>query len=148
MPSNWALPLVEYWRGFSSTKTANLQESNNPNTWCEPDALRIVKEIRSGLLSLSTYGVCDSLHFAIKDRTVIVEGYASRPILKSDAERVVKRIQGVESVDNQIEVLPLSPNDDRIRATLAPSELKEAAWATVERLMDLTAGNDNDCSSC
>ena len=82
--------------------------------------------------------MCDSLHFAIKGRTVIVEGYASRPILKSDAERMVKRIQGVESVDKQIEVLPLSPNDDRIRATLAPSELKQAAWAAVERLMDLT----------
>ena len=94
------------------------QESNNPNTWSEPDALRIVKEIRSGLLSLSTYGVFDSLHFATKGRAVILEGYASRPILKSDAEGVVKRIRGVESVDNQIEVLPPSPNDDQIRASV------------------------------
>jgi len=39
----------------------------------------------------------------------------SRPTLKSDAENVVKKIEGVEHVKNEIEVLPTSPNDDRIR---------------------------------
>jgi hyperosmotically inducible protein len=42
-------------------------------------------------------------------------GQVTRPTLKSDAENVVKKIEGVEKVNNQIEVLPLSPNDDRIR---------------------------------
>ena len=42
-------------------------------------------------------------------------GQVTRPTLKSDAERVVKDIEGVERVVNNIEVLPLSPNDDRIR---------------------------------
>jgi hypothetical protein len=45
-------------------------------------------------------------------------GQVSRPTLKSDAENVVKRIEGVEYVDNQIEVLPTSPNDDRLRLAL------------------------------
>ena len=90
----------------------------NANTWSETDTARIVKEVRHRLLSLPTYGVFDALHFAIKDRTIILEGQASRPVLKSDAERAVKSIPGVESVDNQIEVLPNSPMDDRIRASL------------------------------
>lgn len=42
-------------------------------------------------------------------------GQVTRPTLKSDAERVVKQIEGVERVINNIEVLPVSPNDDRIR---------------------------------
>ena len=42
-------------------------------------------------------------------------GQVTRPTLKSEAENVVKRIEGVDRVDNEIEVLPLSPNDDRIR---------------------------------
>ena len=46
---------------------------------------------------------------------VTLLGEVSRPTLKSDAENVVKRIEGVERVDNQIKVLPTSPNDDRIR---------------------------------
>ena len=62
------------------------------------------------------YGVFDDIHFGIKGRSVILRGEASRPTLKSSAENVVKKIEGVETVDNEIEVLPLSPNDDRIRA--------------------------------
>src|SRR5262249_16924742 len=46
---------------------------------------------------------------------VTLMGQVTRPTLKSDAEGVVKRLEGVESIDNQIEVLPLSPNDDRVR---------------------------------
>jgi len=38
--------------------------------------------------------------------------------LKSDAERAVKGIEGVEKVDNQIEVLPPSPMDDQLRLRL------------------------------
>ena len=64
---------------------------------------------------LPDYDVFDSLRFAIKGKTIILMGYASRPILKSEAENSVKGIEGVESVDNQIKVLPPSPNDDRIR---------------------------------
>jgi hyperosmotically inducible protein len=45
-------------------------------------------------------------------------GQVSRPTLKSDAENVVKKIEGVEHVDNQIEVLPVSPMDDRLRLRL------------------------------
>src|ERR1035437_7539392 len=46
---------------------------------------------------------------------VALVGQGTRPKVKSDAENVVKKIEGVEKVDNQIEVLPLSPADDRIR---------------------------------
>ncbi len=42
-------------------------------------------------------------------------GQVTRPTLKSDAENVVKGIEGVEKVINEIEVLPPSPMDDRIR---------------------------------
>lgn len=90
----------------------------NTNTWSQQDTLRIVKQVRKNLLSLPYYSVFDSLRFAIKGRTLVLEGYASRPTLKSDAENAVKKIPGVESVDNQIKVLPNSPNDDRIRAAV------------------------------
>ncbi|HEX4166561.1 MAG TPA: BON domain-containing protein [Bryobacteraceae bacterium] len=63
------------------------------------------------------YGVFDQLHFAIKgSSTVILRGQASRPTLKSSAENVAKKVEGVHEVINEIEVLPVSQNDDRIRA--------------------------------
>jgi Predicted periplasmic or secreted lipoprotein len=76
---------------------------------------RFVKEIRHELVMLPYYGVFDNLAYKVDGHKVTLLGQVSRPTLKSDAEKVVKSIEGVESVDNQIEVLPLSPNDDRIR---------------------------------
>jgi osmotically-inducible protein OsmY len=89
-----------------------------PNTWSQDEIVRIAKEVRKQIVTLPQYGVFDDIHFGIKGKTVILEGSASRPTLKSSAENVVKKIEGVERVDNRIEVLPLSPNDDRIRAAV------------------------------
>jgi hyperosmotically inducible protein len=76
----------------------------------------LVKEVRHELIMLPYYSVFDWLQFDAKpDGTVVLMGEVTRPTLKSDAENVVKGIEGVERVVNQIEVLPLSPNDDRIR---------------------------------
>ena len=80
-----------------------------------PAYLRLVKEVRHELIMLPYLGVFDNLEFKVDGRTVTLVGQVTRPTLKSDAENVVKKIEGVEKVDNQIEVLPLSPNDDRIR---------------------------------
>jgi hyperosmotically inducible periplasmic protein len=93
----------------------------------QEDMMPIVQQVRHQLVSLTNYGVFDALHFALKGHTVILEGYASRPTLKSDAERVVKGIKGVSSVDNQIVVLPNSPNDDRIRMAVYRRIYSQAA---------------------
>lgn len=93
-------------------------EQDNTNTWSPQLAANIVKQIRSKLTSLTDYSVFDSIRFAFKGKTVVLKGYASRPTLKSEAEKVVKGIEGVEGVDNEIKVLPPSPNDDRIRVAL------------------------------
>jgi len=76
---------------------------------------RIVREVRHELVMLPYYGVFDNLAYRVDGSTVTLMGQATRPTLKSDAENVVKRIEGVEHVKNEIEVLPVSPNDDRIR---------------------------------
>ena len=91
------------------------EHGDNPGTYNQQDMLRIVREVQHKLLSLPRYAVFDSLSFGLRGKTVILEGYASRPVLKSDAESAVKSISGIDSVDNQIKVLPPSPMDDRIR---------------------------------
>jgi len=77
---------------------------------------RIVKEARHQLVMLPFYGVFDNLLYKVStDGTVTLLGEVSRPTLKSDAARAMMEIEGVERIDNQIKVLPVSPNDDRIR---------------------------------
>lgn len=77
---------------------------------------RIVKEVHHELVMLPFYGVFDNLAYQVApDGSVTLLGQATTPTLKSDAENAVKHIEGVERVVNNIEVLPTSPNDDRIR---------------------------------
>ena len=76
---------------------------------------RIEREVRHELIMLPYYGVFDNLAFRVDGTTVTLIGQVTRPTLKQDAGRVVEQIEGVEKVENQIETLPLSPNDDRIR---------------------------------
>ena len=76
---------------------------------------KLVKEIRHELVMLPYYNVFDNLSYKVEGSKVTLLGQVAKPTLKADAGRVVKSIEGVDTVDNQIEVLPLSPNDDRIR---------------------------------
>jgi hyperosmotically inducible periplasmic protein len=87
-------------------------------TWSQADGMRITQEVQKKLGNLSTFSVFDWLTFGFHGKTLVLRGYASRPILKSDAGNAVKGIAGIESVDNEIQVLPNSPNDDRIRAAV------------------------------
>jgi len=77
---------------------------------------RIYKEVRHELVTLPFYGVFDNLAYKVDpDGTVILLGQVAVPTLKSDAENAVKKIEGVDKVVNNIEILPTSINDDRIR---------------------------------
>ena len=76
---------------------------------------RLTREVRHELVMLPYYSVFDNLAYKVDGNHVTLYGQVTRPTLKSDAERAVKHIEGVESVTNNIEVLPLSPNDDQIR---------------------------------
>ena len=76
---------------------------------------RVMREVRHELVMLPYYGVFDNLVFRVDGSTVTLMGQVTRPTLKSSAENVVKDIEGVERVENQIEVLPVSSHDDRIR---------------------------------
>jgi hyperosmotically inducible protein len=79
---------------------------------------RITREVRHEILMLPYFGVFDNIAYKVDGYTVTLLGQVVRPTLKSDAENVVKHIEGVEKVDNQIEVLPPSPMDDGLRRRL------------------------------
>ncbi len=79
---------------------------------------RVQKEVRHELIMLPYLDVFDNLAFKVDGYNVTLYGSVTRPTLKSDAEKVVKGIEGVEKVDNQIEVLPPSLMDDQLRLRL------------------------------
>jgi hyperosmotically inducible protein len=107
-----ALPLI-----FSMVVLASPTIQDNQPTGANQKSFeRIVKEVRHELVMLPYYGVFDNLSYKVDpDGTVTLMGQVANPVLKSDAENVTKRIEGVDKVVNNIEVLPTSMNDDRIR---------------------------------
>ena len=81
-------------------------------------AERIAREVRHEILLLPYYGVFDNITYSVSGYDVTLSGQVTNPTLKRDAENVVKRIEGVEKVNNQIEVLPPSTMDDGLRLRL------------------------------
>ena len=73
------------------------------------------ERVRLALVTLPNYSVFDNLAFQLEGTTAILTGEVTRPVLKERAENAVKRVSDIQDVKNNIEVLPNSPNDDRIR---------------------------------
>ncbi len=84
-----------------------------------PGMSKLAQEVRHQLVMLPYYSIFDDLAFRVDGSTVTLLGSVVRPTLKSDAEGVVKHIEGVTQVNNEIEVLPLSPMDEQIRRAAA-----------------------------
>jgi hyperosmotically inducible protein len=101
----------------SGTTTAASTNDTSQNRALSDQAVqRITQEVRHQLVTLPYYSVFDNLEYQVSpDGTVTLMGQVLDPTLKPDSERVVKKVEGVERVVNNIEVLPTSPNDDRIR---------------------------------
>ncbi len=105
------LTLAPAASAFAATREkvqAPAPDSANYQAW-------LTNQVRHKLVMLPFYSVFDNLQYQVESGKVTLLGQVKTPMLKSDAERAVKQIEGVEAVDNQLEVLPPSPFDDRIR---------------------------------
>lgn len=94
--------------GASPSRFQASRDSGHFQAW-------LTKEVHHELVMLPYLTIFDNLEYKVDGAKVTLLGQVVRPALRNDAENVVRHIEGVEAVDNQIEVLPPSPNDDRIR---------------------------------
>lgn len=96
-----------------SANPISAQSQNKETSQSASD--QIAHRVRLELVTLPYYGVFDNLSYRVDGSTVSLFGEVTRPVLKNDAEKAVKNIEGVTRVINNIQVLPLSSMDDRIR---------------------------------
>jgi hyperosmotically inducible protein len=102
---------------LADASAAQRQKAQNQGS--EPKSQeKLVKEVRHELLMLPWYSVFDNLAYKVEGDRVTLYGQVTRPTLKSDAEGAVKHIEGITTVVNKIEVLPLSPMDNQLRRAL------------------------------
>jgi len=110
--------------------TAQKKDHNDVFVAGDPAEVRIAHEVRHRLVMLPYYGVFDDLAFRLEGGTVTLLGAVTRPVLKSDAENTVKRIEGVTQVIDEIKVLPPSPMDDQIRRSVFRAIYGDPALST------------------
>lgn len=110
----------------NGSRSQTLQPGDRQQT-SQRGAAWLQNQVRKELVMLPFLSVFDHLQFKIDGDKVTLLGEVSRPSLKSDAENVVKKIEGVATVDNRIEVLPNSPSDDRLRVALYRSIFGDSA---------------------
>jgi hyperosmotically inducible protein len=100
---------------WAQQKTQAIQQNSQIPQAAEQ---RIQTEVRHQLLMLPYLTVFDDMSYKVEGYKVTLMGQVTQPVVKSDAANAVKGIEGVEQVDNQIEVLPLSPMDNDLRRKL------------------------------
>ena len=114
-----ALLLISVPAGMSVFGASSLKSEQQPKVTLSLSpamSMDVSDEVRHRLLMLPNYGIFDWIECDIRtDRTATLRGQVTRPTLKSDAEAALRKIENIPSVDNQIEVLPISPTDDQIR---------------------------------
>lgn len=94
----------------------NANQSQMSSESLSPQAqAELVKKIQRALITLPNFGVFDNIAFRLQGRTVILEGQVTDSVNKPDAENAVKKIEGVDKVVNNIQVLPPGQLDNRIR---------------------------------
>jgi hyperosmotically inducible protein len=112
-----ALLLISVPAGMSVFGASSQSEQPKVTLSLSPAmSMDVSDEVRHRLLMLPNYGIFDWIECDIhSDRTATLRGQVTRPTLKSDAENALRKIENIPSIDNQIEVLPISPSDDQIR---------------------------------
>jgi hyperosmotically inducible periplasmic protein len=119
--ASFVLTLVVLFMGATtSAQTVNYTVAKDvAGQATQRETARLAREVRHELLTLPWYGVFDWLEGNVgTDGRVTLRGWVVRPTTKSDAEARVKDIEGVTTLNSEIKVLPLSPNDDRLRRAL------------------------------
>jgi len=119
MTRKWKF-LVVYSFAFALLAIGQRAQSSpaQPASPASPAQARIQKEVRHELLMLPYFTVFDNIAFQVNGDTVTLIGDVTQPVIKSGAENVVKHVEGVEHVVNEINVLPPAPMDSQSRVAL------------------------------
>jgi len=112
----------------SCASLAGAADKTNP-TLPKTDA-EITKSVLHEIRMYSRYTLWDEIDFRVTNGQVELMGAVTQPFKKSDIEHIVAKLPGVTSVTDNIEVLPLSPNDNLLRRQVAAAIFRDPVFRT------------------
>jgi hyperosmotically inducible periplasmic protein len=89
----------------------------------------VARSVRHDIIMYPHYTIWDNINYSVNNGSVELTGAVSQPYKKSDLGKIVQKIPGVTSVTNRLEVLPLSPMDDRLRLQVARAIYRDPSLA-------------------
>ena len=106
--------------------STGLAFADSPNQTSNPRfEQRLASQVRHELAMIPQVTIFDNLAYSVDGNTVTLYGQVRNGFIKDTAESAVKHLEGVEHVNDQIEILPASFNDDRIRRQVALAVFKD-----------------------
>ena len=80
---------------------------------------QMLEQARHQIVMYFAYGIFDNVELAAHNGALTVRGQVTQPFKKTDMGRILERVKGVAALQNNLEVLPLSNFDDRLRLQVA-----------------------------
>jgi len=79
----------------------------------------LIKGVRHAIVMYPRYSIFDDVSFQVENGAVRLNGVVTQPFKKSDIDKIVRNVAGANQVQDDIRVLPLSPNDEQLRMRVA-----------------------------
>ena len=81
--------------------------------------LQIFRDASESVNRYTQFTIFDSVGFSVTQGYVVIDGWVTMPYKKDDIEKRVRRVEGVNTVENKLQVLPVSQFDDELRFRIA-----------------------------
>ena len=82
---------------------------------------QVANDIASSVNRYSNFTIFDDVSVEVKEGVATLTGKVTMPFKRDDIEKRVMKVDGVTSVQNKIDVLPVSQSDDELRYLIARS---------------------------
>jgi len=97
------------------------------NQLADNNDAQIERKVVHEILMYSRYTIFDNVNVKVRDGEVDLQGQVSQPFKKGDMARLAQHVAGVRSVTNELEILPTSFFDDRLRLQVARAIYRDPA---------------------
>lgn len=113
------MKLFRKFIAFSLVLMALSSSAVNAQSFSGSGSTRSIEDqVRKRILMLPRYEIFDAIGYQVNGDTVTLTGKVRNAVNRKDAERSVSKIDGVNRVVNEIEVLPVGGYDESIRLRL------------------------------
>lgn len=102
----------------------------------DSDNLQLFRAVQKQVLQYNHFTIFDNVNVQVDNGAVKLTGKVTMPFKMDDIESRVRKVAGVQRVDNQLEVLPVSQFDDELRLGIANAIYSNPAFRSFASMVN------------